>query len=150
MIGGSVAVIGLLIRGWASGHIRKNQQLAVSGPYSHTRNPLYFGSFLLTLGFTMAAGSWILAIVFIVFFLIVYLPVMKDETGELEKIFGEEFIQYEKAVPLFIPRLLPFYLNGRKPVSFDFALYLRYREYRAALGLVFALSVLTAKAIWLN
>ncbi len=47
IIGGAIAVVGLLIRAWASGHIRKNQTLAVSGPYSYTRNPLYLGSFIL-------------------------------------------------------------------------------------------------------
>jgi hypothetical protein len=33
-IGGAIAVVGLLVRAWASGHIRKNQTLAVSGPYA--------------------------------------------------------------------------------------------------------------------
>ncbi len=47
IIGGIIAVVGVLIRAWASGHIRKNQNLAVSGPYAYTRNPLYLGSFVL-------------------------------------------------------------------------------------------------------
>ena len=55
--GGGVALVGLALRAWASGHIRKNDRLAVSGPYAHTRNPLYLGSFILGLGFTVAAAS---------------------------------------------------------------------------------------------
>src|SRR2546430_702890 len=45
IIGAIVAVPGLALRTWASGHLRKNQELATSGPYAHTRNPLYLGSF---------------------------------------------------------------------------------------------------------
>ena len=52
-MGGAIAVVGLLVRAWAAGHIRKNQTLAVSGPYAHTRNPLYLGSFILGVGFTI-------------------------------------------------------------------------------------------------
>ncbi|HEU4837195.1 MAG TPA: methyltransferase, partial [Pyrinomonadaceae bacterium] len=56
LIGASVSVLGLALRAWAAGHIRKNAQLATSGPYAFTRNPLYLGSFLLGLGFTIASG----------------------------------------------------------------------------------------------
>ena len=44
-VGGAVALIGVLIRGWASGHISKNERLATSGPYAHTRNPLTSAAF---------------------------------------------------------------------------------------------------------
>ena len=87
-IGGAIAVVGLLTRAWASGHIRKNQNLAVSGPYSYTRNPLYLGSFILGVGFTIASGVWWLGLIFIALFLGIYLPVMRVEASELTEIFG--------------------------------------------------------------
>ncbi len=87
-IGGLVAVIGLLIRAWASGHIRKNQNLAVSGSYAYTRNPLYLGSFILGLGFVVASGVWWLSLIFIALFLGIYLPVMRVEAKDLIEIFG--------------------------------------------------------------
>jgi protein-S-isoprenylcysteine O-methyltransferase Ste14 len=142
MIGAVVSVLGILIRAWSSGHIRKNQNLAVSGPYAFTRNPLYLGSFLLGVGFTVASGVWWLALVFIVLFLGIYLPVMRVEAEDLTQIFGADFEEYKKAVPLFFPRLTPWKKSAEK---FDFQLYLRYREYRAALGLVFAWCVLAVK-----
>lgn len=146
-IGGAVAVGGLLMRAWASGHIRKNQTLAVSGPYAHTRNPLYLGSFILGVGFTIAAGVWWLGLVFIALFLGIYFPVMRVEAGELIEIFGDEYREYAKRVPLFFPRLTA---AKKSAADFDFGLYLRYREYQAALGLLFAWSVLLLKAIFLK
>ncbi|HEY8561150.1 MAG TPA: isoprenylcysteine carboxylmethyltransferase family protein [Pyrinomonadaceae bacterium] len=143
--GAIVSIFGILIRAWASGHIRKNQNLAVSGPYSYTRNPLYLGSFLLGVGFTIASGVWWLALAFIILFLGIYLPVMRVEAEDLTRIFGADFDDYKRYVPLFFPRLTPWKKNVEK---FDFQLYLRYREYRAAFGLVFAWSVLAAKAFF--
>ena len=146
-VGGAIAVIGLLIRAWASGHIRKNQNLAVSGPYAYTRNPLYLGSFVLGVGFTIASGVWWLGLVFIALFLGIYFPVMRVEAGELIEIFGEEYRVYASRVPLFFPR--PMRVK-KSEINFDFDLYLRYREYQAALGLIFAWSVLLLKTIFLR
>ncbi len=143
IIGGVVSVLGILIRGWASGHIRKNQNLALSGPYAFTRNPLYLGSFLLGIGFTIASSVWWLALVFIVLFLGIYLPVMRVEAEDLTQMFGEDYKEYIENVPLFFPRLTAWKKSVEK---FDFQLYLRYREYRAALGLIFALAILAVKA----
>lgn len=145
-IGGSFAVLGLLIRGWSSGHIRKNQELAVSGPYAFTRNPLYLGSFILGLGFTIASGVWWLGLLFIALFLGIYLPVMRVEAEDLKAIFGEQYLDYARQVPLFFPRLAK-KIGGN--VKFDKNLYLRYREYRAALGSAFAWLVLAFKAYFL-
>jgi protein-S-isoprenylcysteine O-methyltransferase Ste14 len=149
--GGAVAVVGLLIRAWASGHIRKNDRLAVSGPYAHTRNPLYLGSFILGLGFVVAAGGawWLLALlagIFAALFLGIYLPVMRVEAATLARLFGADYERYAAAVPLFFPRLSPYRSAEGDGVRFDASLYLRYREYRAALGLLLAWGVLAVKA----
>ena len=145
--GGAIAVAGLLVRAWASGHIRKNKTLAVSGPYAYTRNPLYLGSFILGVGFTIASGVWWLGLVFILLFLGIYLPVMRVEAGELTDIFGEEYGKYAARVPLFFPRLRA---SEKSETNFDLSLYMRYREYQATLGFVFAWSILLAKAIFLK
>ncbi|HSE23196.1 MAG TPA: isoprenylcysteine carboxylmethyltransferase family protein [Pyrinomonadaceae bacterium] len=144
-IGALVSLPGLAIRAWASGHIRKNTRLAVSGPYAFTRNPLYFGSFLLGLGFTIASGQWILALLFAALFLGIYLPVMRVESSTMAELFGHEYDSYKAAVPLFFPRLTPFRPGDAGQVKFDGSLYLRYREYRAALGLMAAWGLLILK-----
>jgi len=75
-VGAAIAFIGVLVRAWASGHISKNERLATSGPYAHTRNPLYFGSFLIAAGFAIAA-HWALLLVVVAFFVLIYAPTMK-------------------------------------------------------------------------
>jgi protein-S-isoprenylcysteine O-methyltransferase Ste14 len=145
-IGGGIALIGVAIRAWSSGHIRKAQELAVSGPYAFTRNPLYVGSFILGVGFTIASGVWWLALVFSALFIGIYLPVMRVEAEDIRAMFGKDFDEYERDVPLFLPRYKPWKKTG---VKFDFQLYLRYREYRAAIGAAVAVAVLAAKAYFL-
>ena len=149
-IGGTVSLIGLAVRGWAAGHIRKNAQLATSGPYSYTRNPLYLGSFLLGLGFTLASGRWILAVLFAALFLGIYFPVMRVESTSLAQLFGAEYEDYRRAVPLFFPRFTPHRTKNSTLTRFNGDLYMRYREYRAALGLFAAWSLLLVKSLLLR
>lgn len=145
-----VAVLGLAIRAWASGHLRKNERLAVTGPYAYTRNPLYFGSFFLGIGFTIAAGRWWLGLIFAALYLGIYLPVMRVEAAVMVELFGEDYKAYAERVPLFLPSLIPYRINNRADAKFDRSLYLRYREYRAAFGLVVIWTLLIFKAIFLK
>lgn len=145
--GGAIVIVGVAIRAWSSGHIRKAKVLATSGPYGFTRNPLYVGSFILGVGFTVAAGVWWLALIFCALFIGIYLPVMRVEANDMHTIFGEAFARYEANVPLFLPRLSAWNQTNDK---FDFSLYLQYREYRAAIGAVIALAALTVKAYFLG
>jgi protein-S-isoprenylcysteine O-methyltransferase Ste14 len=149
LVGGAVSIVGLALRAWAAGHIRKNDVLATSGPYAHTRNPLYLGSFLLGLGFTVAAARWELALVFVALFLGIYLPVMRVEASTLAGLFGDDYRQYAHEVPLYLPRLTP-YRASSAISKFDSQLYIRYREYRAGLGLLIAWGILVLKSFVLK
>ena len=150
LIGGGVALVGLALRAWSAGHIRKNAELATSGPYAYTRNPLYLGSFLLGVGFTIASGQWWLAIPFAALFLGIYFPVMRVEAAHLAESFGEDFKDYARAVPLFFPRLSPYRDEKTRGLKFDGSLYMRYREYNAALGLLIAWGLLALKAVFVK
>ena len=145
LMGAIVALPGLALRAWASGHLRKNETLAISGPYAYTRNPLYLGSFFIGLGFTIAAGNVLLGVVFILMILGIYLPVMRVESGTLSHLFGKKYVRYAKEVPLFWPRLSPYRESENR---FDRSLFLRYREYRATVGVLFAWTLLILKAIY--
>ena len=145
-VGGGIAFAGLALRAWASGHLRKNDALATTGPYAYTRNPLYLGSFLIGVGFTLAGGRWEVAVLFALLFLGIYVPVMRVESETLEELFGHKYRRYAQAVPLFLPRFQRY--ESASPVRFDGALYKRYREYQAAIGFGVAFAVLLIKAIW--
>lgn len=145
IVGGLVALPGLALRAWATGHLRKNDALATTGPYAHTRNPLYLGSFVIGLGFTIAAGRLILGLVLAALFLGIYVPVMRVETKTLDELFGKDYQDYAAAVPLFLPRVTA-YKAGAAATKYDPALYRRYREYRAAIGLVVVWLLLAIKA----
>lgn len=148
-VGAPLSFVGLLLRAWGSGHLRKNDALATSGPYAHTRNPLYLGSFIMGLGFTIASGRWWLGVLFVALFLGIYLPVMRVESATLAQLFGDSFQEYAAGVPVFLPRVTP-YRSGQARTGFDQSLYLRYREYRAALGLMIAWGFLVFKAYYLR
>ena len=145
--GAVIAAIGLLIRAWASGHLRKMAELTTSGPYAHTRNPLYLGTFLLVAGVAMAGGVWWLAIAIAAAYLVVYVPVMIAEVETMRTLFPDAYDDWARAVPLFAPRLTPGCSAAAGKVRFDASLYLRYREYRAAIGLLTVFGILAAKMV---
>jgi protein-S-isoprenylcysteine O-methyltransferase Ste14 len=143
-IGFGIALVGLGLRAWACGHIQKVRELDTSGPYAYTRNPLYLGTSIIALGFGIASGvSW-LALLAFVFYVSIYFPVMNVEAEELESWLGETYKEYAASVPLFFPRLTPWKKTERR---FDFQLYLKHREYNAALGTLFVTAVLAAKIL---
>ena len=144
-VGAMAVVPGLLIRAFASGHVRKNESLATSGPYAYTRNPLYLGSLVMGLGFAVVARSWWVGVVLVVMFFAIYLPVIRDEEAFLRGRFPE-FEEYAKRVPRMLPRLRPHSgdeNDGR--AGFSLELYLKHREYNALLGAVAMLAVLVVK-----
>ena len=77
--GGAIVVIGLALRAYASGYVRKASELTTTGPYAYTRNPLYLGSLIIAAGFAVAARSLAIALVAAAIFLAIYLPVMQFE-----------------------------------------------------------------------
>lgn len=143
-VGVPLALCGAAIRAWASGHLRKNAELAISGPYAHTRNPLYFGSFVMAFGCAVSGGSWWLGLLLIGFFLAVYWPVMQAEAQHIGHLFADDYARYAASVPLFVPRLTPYQASEAR--RFDLQLYLRHREYRALIGLAVVIIILILKA----
>lgn len=141
IVGASVALIGVFVRGWASGHIRKNEQLAVSGPYAYTRNPLYFGSFLIAAGFAMAA-HWSLLLLVIAFFVLVYAPKIEAERLNILGRFPNEYPGYAANVPVFFPRRTAWAPSAGPKDRFSFDLYMQHGEWKAAL-------VYVAAVVWL-
>jgi protein-S-isoprenylcysteine O-methyltransferase Ste14 len=154
LVYGAILIVpGLLIRSLASGHVRKNEALATSGPYAYTRNPLYLGSLLMGVGFAIAARSWWVGVILVVMFLAIYLPVIRDEENYLRHRFPE-FEEYARRVPRMFPRIFPnTELRAREEQSasgFFLDLYLKHREYNALLGALAMVAGLLVKMILLR
>lgn len=132
-----LVIPGVALRAYASGYVKKNRELTQTGPYAHTRNPLYLGSVLIAAGFTAALGSWAFAFVLAAAFAIIYIPVIAAEERFLRATFGD-FDAYCRRVPRILPRItaaLPEGASGEVNAGgFSITLYLRHREYNAALG----------------
>lgn len=171
LVGLAFTLAGVFVRGWAAGAIRKNQMLTTHGPYAFTRNPLYFGSFLIGVGLGIASGVlWILGAVVVVFALI-YGNTMHREEKRLAELFGDEFERYASAVPRFVPRPAAWsdvlgltsparpaaqFPNGEGGVAvmaapakgtepFKLRHYLKHREYQTLLGLAVMFLALAVK-----
>ena len=148
--GGVVVLVGLLVRGWAAGVLEKNRELAVSGPYAFTRNPLYLGSFVIGVGAVVAGGRLWIGAVFLAFFVWTYGAKMTRESSGLEAHFGEGYRDYRDGVPAFFPRLTPYRPPGkpcRRMTRFSLARYVRNREWEAALGALAAIGFLVLRAV---
>ena len=149
-VGIAFVAVGVVIRALASGHIRKNAELATTGPYAYTRNPLYLGSIMIAIGFILAARNWWIALAAVVMFAFVYLPVIKAEEAYLRSAFSN-YADYATHVPRLLPRLTPYRSEtpAEATVSRQFSseLYWRHREYNAALGAALMIAGLVLKML---
>ena len=122
-----ILLVAAMGRVWVSAYIsgRKDNQLVTDGPYSATRNPLYFFSFLGYVGAGLAFEKVSVAICFAVAFFLTHWPTIFAEEAKLRGLFGQEFDDYAKRVPRFIPKIsklrIPEYVTFR-PASFNRAL----------------------------
>jgi protein-S-isoprenylcysteine O-methyltransferase Ste14 len=147
-----VAAFGLMVRAAAAGYLRKDRELAVTGPYARTRNPLYLGSAILAAGFVVAGHSWAAGLLVSAYFGIFYYAVMRNEEEDLRLRFGAGFDSYAARVPLFFPNVFgaaaPDAVANRERNGtgvFSWIQYRRNREYRALVGTVAALGM-----VWLR
>lgn len=126
-----VSITGLVLRGWAAGHLAKNEQLATAGPYAFTRNPLYLGTLLVAAGLVIAARSLGLGLLFAIVFVLVYVPVIELEEQHLHSLFPG-YARYGARVPMLVPR----WPGERSDAQFRWRLYLRNQEYQAVGGFI--------------
>jgi hypothetical protein len=86
-----------------------------AGPFALCRNPLYIGSFLISIGYMLMCNSLIILALGIVIFWVLHGGAVLHEEGMLRKAFGEDFDSYCSRVPRFIP--LPHKLSGEGSFS---------------------------------
>lgn len=143
-----LVVPGIWLRAYAAGYVRKNAELTRTGPYAHTRNPLYLGSMLIAFGFAAAAASWIIFVALVALFLAIYLPTIRSEEEYLRAHFAG-FDDYARSVPRLLPRLTAAPTTDASG-SFSSALYLHHREYNASMGAIAIYAALAARLLFLK
>ncbi len=145
---------GLAIRGWAAGVLAKDRELAVTGPYSFTRNPLYLGTLVIGLGGWLAAATLWPGLLFVAFFAWIYRAAIASEDESLIHRFGDRYRHYRDSVPALFPRIgspvrpPPPSGSAPSPAHFRVERYLRNREWEALLGALAAFALLALKLAW--
>ncbi|MBL8022707.1 MAG: isoprenylcysteine carboxylmethyltransferase family protein [Elusimicrobia bacterium] len=146
-----IALLGLLLRGWAAGYLEKGKRLAQDGPYAWVRHPLYTGSFFMAVGFCVAGtgvvptASVILWGVFLFLFGWIYPQRIIVEEQSLEKHFGDAWRTFTGRNRRFLPSLHPF--RRENADRFQWSRYLKNKEYNAAVGWAAGTAVIVLKGI---
>jgi protein-S-isoprenylcysteine O-methyltransferase Ste14 len=153
LIGGVLVGAGEAVRIWATGHLNKNDDLTITGPYRFLRHPLYLGSLLIGCGFaTMGSNrvTLVLLAVFLAVFLGYYMPYKERiESARLEELYGEAFRRYATAVPKLLPRFYPYVALGSvKDVSAGWRMERFIDNNELGTGLTAGLGILAMVARW--
>jgi protein-S-isoprenylcysteine O-methyltransferase Ste14 len=82
----------------------KTRRLVIAGPYRYVRNPMMWGVGAILVGLALALGSVGLWFGFVCFLGFILLFVPYYEERDLERRFGEEYRNYCRRVPRWLPR----------------------------------------------
>ncbi|MDI3546276.1 MAG: hypothetical protein PWP68_1693 [Rikenellaceae bacterium] len=115
ILGLLILFCGLLIRQLTIGLVNINRSgknkhvhaniLHIDGLFSHSRNPLYLGNVLEILGLAILSNSLIFLVIMFPFFVFIYQSIIIAEEDFLYKKFGQEYLEYKKRVPRWLPNL---------------------------------------------
>jgi protein-S-isoprenylcysteine O-methyltransferase Ste14 len=146
MVAGTLLVFfGLLVRTWAAGTLRKQRELATTGAYAFVRHPLYFGSFLMMVGFGTLVHDpitlWVVAgpVAWI------YWQAINSEERQIARLFPKQWPDYSASVG----RLFPRRLSLPRFENWSLFQWLRNSEYRAWIGSAVALVGIKVWQIWM-
>lgn len=111
-LGISIFLVGMILRVWAQEHLRYRLKtkkiLTTTGPYSVTRNPIYWGNMFMCLGAIITSGLlWFAPIALLYSFSLYSLVVYHEEESLLKK-YGEPYQRYLSEIPRWLPRTVRF------------------------------------------
>ena len=126
----ALVVLGEIVRFWSAGYIAKDAEIATGGPYAYVRNPLYFGSLLLAVGYCLISGLGLWGVgLMVALFLVFHLAAIFYEESFLTAKFGTPYLDYVRRVPRLLPSPLPRTTGAGR---FEWAQALKNREQTSA------------------
>ena len=133
--GAAIAVIGECLRLWAAGHLEKSREVTRSGPYRHTRHPLYLGSSIIGVGIAVASHHLVVAAMVVGYMLLTLTAAMRSEEAHLRQKFGDAYDAYaeKRAAPMDRPFSWPRAIGNR--------------EHHTMIGLATGLALLALKSV---
>lgn len=135
-------IAGMFFRAWASGYIDKDKELATNGPFSLTRNPLYFGNFILGLGIAIAGNNEYSYAIFFSFYLLFFPFLMVLEHRRLKKQFGKKYEEYARKSHSFFPKI-----KKIKKGEYNISYYMKNKEYRVLYFSLFVIAIMILKVL---
>ena len=115
VLGLAIAWLGVLLRVWAVWSlgrffqrdvmIQKDHVVWRGGPYRLLRHPAYAGTLISYLGFGLAVGSWVGALVFVAVVAAGYIPRIRVEEAELTRALGDSYRDYARTTARLVPGL---------------------------------------------
>ena len=143
-IGEMLILFGLLVRAWAAGTLKKQKQLATTGPYACIRHPLYFGSILMMAGFATLGFAPLSVLVIAPPLAWLYWNAIKSEERHVASLFPQQWPSYAANVPRLIPRRL----SLPRLTDWSLAQWLKNSEYQAWLGAAVGLTAIKLLYLW--
>ena len=138
LIAGAVAMLlGTLVHVLSYGMLLKRDELATRGPYAFCRHPAYFGMFVSALGFCLATGWQVHAIVLSVAFVVIVVPLyyrkIRFEEERLIELHGDAYRGYAGRVRRkMIPSLISGLRHGGFALSLSFEASIRNHSFKRA------------------
>lgn len=157
-VGAVIALCGEAIRFWGvayAGSLTRvtgsvgAPEVVVTGPYAHTRNPLYIGNIMMYSGVGLMANAlapWLVMVTFL-YFVVQYSMIVSLEEEFLEKEFGDEYLRFKREVPRFFPRLAPYRVPAQEHQKANWAEAIR-SERRTFQAILIMMVLLVAIWIW--
>ena len=115
VLGIAIAWLGVLLRVWAVWSLGRFFQRDVmiqtdhvvwrGGPYRLLRHPAYAGTLISYLGFGLAIGSWVGALVWVAIVAAGYVPRIRVEEAELTRALGDSYRDYARTTARLVPGL---------------------------------------------
>jgi protein-S-isoprenylcysteine O-methyltransferase Ste14 len=140
LVGFFLILTGMFFRAWSAGYINKDRELAKDGPYSLTRNPLYFGNLILGSGIAVASNQKWAYIIFGAYYILFFTFLMWVEHRRMQDKFGSEYAEMAKRTNVFFPRI------GRVAnANFNISYYMKNKEYRVLFYSLLVVAVLIVK-----